>query len=89
MHGASEMCQAVRPPGPSRSGQEAREMLIAEKVPLFESEIRRLVAFERAPLEGVIVKDYDDPRSSVAWLGYQQLGQEIMTQAEQGRVSNG
>lgn len=79
----------IVPSAPSRSGQEAREMLLAEQVPLFESEIRRLVAFERAPLEGVIVKEYDDPRSGVAWFGYQQLGQEIMTQVEQGRVSNG
>lgn len=68
----------IIPPRPSQAGKDAREMLVAEEVPLFDTEIRRLVAFERAPLEGVIVKDYDDPRADVAWEGYEALGKEVM-----------
>ncbi|MEM6837877.1 MAG: ParA family protein [Cyanobacteria bacterium P01_C01_bin.120] len=67
----------IVPPPPSQSGREAKDMLRAEGIPTFESEIRRLVAFERAPLEGVIVKDYADPRAQVAWAGYEALGKEI------------
>ena len=68
----------IVPPLPSQSGREAKEMLRAEGIPTFESEIRRLVAFERAPLEGVVVKDYVDPRAKVAWAGYETLGKEIV-----------
>lgn len=68
----------IIPPKPSQAGKEAREMLVEEKVPVFKADIRRLVAFERAPLQGVIVKDYDDPRSDVAWAGYNALGKEIL-----------
>lgn len=66
------------PPLPSQAGKEAREMLMDEGIPVFDTEIRRLVAFERSPLEGVIVKDYADPRSGVAWLGYEELGKEVL-----------
>jgi chromosome partitioning protein len=65
------------PPLPSQSGREAKEMLRGEGVPIFDAEIRRLVAFERAPLAGVVVKDYADPRAGVAWAGYEALGREI------------
>lgn len=68
----------IVPPAPSQAGKEAKEMLKAEGIPTFEAEIRRLVAFERAPLEGVIVRDYADPRADVAWAGYTELGKEIM-----------
>lgn len=66
------------PPPPSRVGVEAKELLAQEQIPTFNTEIKRLVAFERAPLEGVIVKDYNDPRAGVAWAGYEALGQEVM-----------
>jgi chromosome partitioning protein len=60
----------IIPPAPSQAGKEAREM--------FQAEIKRLVAFERAPLEGVIVRDYPDPRAEAAWAGYEELGKEIL-----------
>lgn len=66
------------PPLPSQSGKEAREMLAAESIPTFQTEIKRLVAFERAPLEGVIVKNYSDPRAKIAWIGYKELGKEVL-----------
>ncbi|HEY9881011.1 MAG TPA: ParA family protein [Leptolyngbyaceae cyanobacterium] len=67
------------PPPPSRAGNEARELMNQEKIPVFVAEIKRLVAFERAPLEGVIVKDYNDPRASTAWAGYEALGKEVLS----------
>lgn len=68
----------MTPPPPSQAGKEAKEMLELENIPTFKAEIKRLVAFERAPLEGVIVKDYADPRASTAWAGYEELGKEIL-----------
>ncbi|NJL20066.1 MAG: ParA family protein [Leptolyngbyaceae cyanobacterium SM1_3_5] len=68
----------IVPPPPSRSGAEARQLLAESNLPVFRSEIKRLVAFERAPLEGVVVKDYADPRALVAWQGYEDLGKEIL-----------
>lgn len=68
----------IVPPSPSQAGREAKDMLEAEGIPTFKADIRRLVAFERAPLEGVIVKDYSDPRADLAWAGYQALGREIL-----------
>jgi chromosome partitioning protein len=68
----------IVPPSPSQAGKEAKEMLQAEGIPTFEAEIKRLVAFERAPLEGVIVKEYDDPRAGIAWAGYEALGKEVL-----------
>ena len=72
----------IVPPPPSQSGREAREMLLESNIPVFQAEIRRLVAFERAPLEGVAVSDYRDPRAQQAWSGYEQLGQEVLGEIE-------
>ena len=62
------------------NGRDARKFLESAKMPLFKVDIPRLVAFERAPSRGVIVKDYPDPRASRAWSTYQAVGEEIMTQ---------
>jgi chromosome partitioning protein len=62
----------------STSIREAKKSLQEVKLPLFKAEIPRLVAFERSPLKGVIVKDYPDPRSKLAWEGYKALGKEIL-----------
>lgn len=68
---------AIVPPAPNRDGELARQTLIEEELPVFDAQIRRLVAFERAPLQGVIVKDYPDPRSADGWKGYVSLGKEV------------
>lgn len=70
---------AMVPPPPSQAGKEAKEMLRTEGIPTFESEIKRLVAFERSPLTGVIVRDYADPRARIAWEGYEALGKEVLS----------
>ena len=78
MEASFKVLLTIVPPSPSRAGEEARQLLTQENIPAFQSEIKRLVAFERAPLEGVVVKDYNDPRASVAWAGYELLGKEIL-----------
>jgi chromosome partitioning protein len=62
----------------TKSGEQARQLLEAAQLPLFKAEIPLLVAFERASQKGVIIRDYADPRSRVAWLRYKAVGQEIL-----------
>ncbi|MFM7381747.1 MAG: AAA family ATPase [Microcystaceae cyanobacterium] len=59
-------------------GEMARNLLNEAQLPLFKSEIPLLVAFERASQKGVIIRDYADPRSTLAWLRYKAVGQEIL-----------
>jgi chromosome partitioning protein len=65
------------PPRPSRDGEEAKLALQKANMPVFETMIPRLVAFERAGTAGVPVYNFDDPRSDVGWDAYCRLGQEI------------
>lgn len=65
-------------PPQSSTKKSARKDLEELGLPLFASEIPRLVAFERAPLKGLLVKDYPDPRSKRAWESYEALGREIL-----------
>jgi chromosome partitioning protein len=62
----------------TRGGEMARNLLNEAQLPLFKSEIPLLVAFERASQKGVIIRDYADPRSTLAWLRYKAVGQEIL-----------
>lgn len=66
------------PPRPSRDGEEAKEMLTDAGLPVFETGIRRLVAFQKAALAGVPVYEAADPRSKIGWRDYQSVGQEMM-----------
>ena len=60
------------------NGRDARKLLEEAKLPLFKTEIPRLVAFERSPSRGVIIRDYPDPRAKMAWSRYQAVGKEIL-----------
>ncbi|HHP7229474.1 MAG TPA: ParA family protein [Xenococcaceae cyanobacterium] len=62
------------------NGRDARKFLEAAKLPLFRGEIPLLVAFQRSPGKGVIIKDYPDPRSHLGWASYQSVGKEMMSQ---------
>lgn len=62
----------------TKTGKEARKVLQSAKLPLFKREIPRLIAFERAAEQGVIVKDYPDPRANSGWLAYKGVGREIL-----------
>lgn len=65
-------------PPQGKAAQEARESLEELELPVFKAEIKRLVAFERAPLMGVSVREYPDPRAVDAWKYYEKLGEEIL-----------
>ena len=66
----------IIPPRPNRDGEEARSYLSGCCVPLFASGIRRLVAFQRAALEGVTVADID--RQNLGWADYASVGDQIV-----------
>ncbi len=66
------------PPWPSRDGAEARTFLEDAKLPLFKQGIRRMVAYQKAALEGVPVYQANDPRAKVAWNDYVAVGKEIL-----------
>ena len=71
----------VVPPRPSRDGDDAREMIQEMGLPVFRAAIPRLVAFQRAVLEGTTVGGLKDPRGQQAWEEYQRVGEETATLA--------
>lgn len=69
---------AIIPPKPSRDGEEARDTLSDSSIPVFQSGIRRFVAFQKAALSGVPVWAVSDPRATQAWADYKAVGREIL-----------
>ncbi|HEY0461270.1 MAG TPA: ParA family protein [Pyrinomonadaceae bacterium] len=67
----------IVPPKPSHDGDEAREMLTSSGVSVFNSQISRRVAFQKAALGGMIVLETKDPRAESAWKEYESVGKEI------------
>jgi len=66
------------PPRPRTEGQQLREMLVREGIPVFTTEIPRLAAFEKAAAEGVPVYGVKDDRNAArAWDTYEAAGKEI------------
>ena len=68
----------IIPPRPSRDGDEMRQELENQSIPLFQTGIRRFVAYQKAALAGVPVYQANDPRAEEAWADYLSLGKEIM-----------
>jgi chromosome partitioning protein len=70
----------VVPPKPSHDGAEARTMLAEEGLALFDNEIRRLAAFQKAALAGVLVDKMRsaDSRAGLGWRDYFNVGKEIL-----------
>lgn len=66
------------PPKPNRDGDEAYASLVEARIPVFENRIRRMVAFQKAALSGVIVRAAADPRAHLGWEDYERVGKEIM-----------
>lgn len=66
------------PPKPNRAGQEVRQLLAEAELPVFQSGIRRLAAFQKAALAGVPVYAVKDPRAESAWQDYEAVGREIL-----------
>jgi chromosome partitioning protein len=66
------------PPKPRTEGNQLREMLISEGIPVFDTEIPRLAAFEKAAAEGVPVYSVKEDRNAArAWDAYEAAGKEI------------
>ncbi len=66
------------PPRPSRDGEQARATLTGARLPLFTGNVRRLVAFQKAALEGVPVYAVKDPRAEQGWRDYVRVGEEVI-----------
>lgn len=62
----------------TKNAQDAREFLESAQLPLLKAEIPLLVAFQRSPSRGVIVKDYPDRRAKIGWYRYQDVGKEVL-----------
>src|SRR5215510_7605980 len=67
------------PPKPRTEGQQLRDMLNEQGIPVFQTEIPRLAAFEKAAAEGVAVYDVKNDRNAArAWEAYEAAGKEII-----------
>jgi chromosome partitioning protein len=75
---AYKVLLTICPPKPSHDAEEARALLEELELPLFKSQVQRLVAYQRAALRGVPVYEVNDPRSASAWEDYEFAGKEIL-----------
>jgi chromosome partitioning protein len=67
------------PPKPRTDGQQLREMLNQEQIPVFQAEIPRLAAFEKAAADGIPVYSVQGDRNAGrAWEAYEAAGKEIL-----------
>ncbi len=66
------------PPPPSHDGDDAREVLNQNTLPVFKSQIRRYTAYKKAALQGSLVSDVKDAYAKESWKDYQQFGKEIL-----------
>ena len=68
----------ILPPRPMPDGDNARQTLINAGLPLFERDIRRTVAFQRAALEGGTVDCVRNSDSAgLAWRDYEAVAEEV------------
>lgn len=67
----------MAPPKPSTDARQLREMLMSQNVPVFQTEIPRTKAFDKAAADGVPVYGVKGERAQRAWAAYQAAGEEI------------
>lgn len=68
----------IVPPKPMSDGENARRSIIGAGLPIFDGEIRRTVAFQRAALDGITVDQVKtSDMASAAWADYTRIGEEI------------
>lgn len=67
------------PPWPSQEGAQARQGLVDARLPVFDSQVRRLAAFPKAAFAGVPVYKIRDPRARLGWWDYERVGEEMMS----------
>lgn len=65
------------PPAPSKSEEDARELLQEAGVPVCTASIRRSAWFEHASLDNTTTDQMRDVRASIAWSDYEALGDEL------------
>jgi chromosome partitioning protein len=76
----------IVPPKPMPDGEHARRTLAGAGLPLFEAEIRRTVAFQRAALEGITVGELrNSDTAALAWQDYVRTAEEVFGLYEQGQ----
>jgi len=68
----------IVPPRPERDGQEARQYLHDEGLPVFNAEIRRFAAYKKAALAGIPVYQIKAGNAKEAWDDYRNVGEEIL-----------
>ncbi|MEM1369034.1 MAG: ParA family protein [Cyanobacteria bacterium P01_H01_bin.15] len=68
-------------PEPHLKERQARKLLDSADIPTFDTSIPSYTAFERCPLLGVTVQNYDDKYSKSAWNCYEKVGEEIISHA--------
>jgi chromosome partitioning protein len=67
------------PPPPRTEGALLRAMLTEQGIPVFQTEIPRLAAFDKASTAGIAVCDVKhDPNARRAWQAYEAAGKEIV-----------
>ena len=70
----------TRPPPPEPDGRLLRTELLRQGIPIFQAEIPRLKAFEKAAALGVSVSEIpDDPRAKRGWEAYTAVGEEALS----------
>jgi chromosome partitioning protein len=67
----------VCPPKPITEAEEARRAIAEAGLPIFSGEIRRLMAFQRACVQGVTVDRVRDDRAMLGWTDYMAIGREL------------
>jgi chromosome partitioning protein len=65
------------PPKPAHDGELARAALEKAGFPLFTGSIRHYKAFKTAAALGMLVSDVKDPRASLGWEDYLEIGKEL------------
>lgn len=69
----------IVPPKPMPDGENARSTIAGANLPIFRSEIRRTVAFQRAALEGITVDQVKTSENAgLAWQDYETTAQEVL-----------
>jgi chromosome partitioning protein len=68
----------IVPPAPNKEADTIKQDLQNSGIPFFQTTIRRSVAYSKAALAGVTVKDIDDHKQRVYWADYENLGREIV-----------
>lgn len=68
----------IVPPRPQADGDNARRTIAGAGLPIFSTDIRRTVAFQRAALDGITVDQVKgNDTAGSAWRDYENIGEEI------------